>query len=125
MKSEITFGISTHIFYSRRLTANDLSLLRGNPFTHVELFCAHHHFDSHDAMQVEEIAEGLRSTGLRVNSLHSPFYTLTPSGERAYYSISSSDEHERRHAVSEIKAAAGLRSIFEYQYLVVHLGPTG
>ncbi len=125
MKMAMPFGVSTHVFYGQRLSADHLKKLRCEPFTHVELFCALHHFDFHDQNQIREVVEGLHSSGLKVNSLHSPFYTLDSSGERAYYSISSSDETERRHALSEIKSAAALRSVFEYSYLVVHLGPTG
>ncbi|MBI4468469.1 MAG: sugar phosphate isomerase/epimerase [Acidobacteria bacterium] len=119
------FGISTHAFYGERLSGSHIERLKREPFTHIEIFCALHHFDFHDRRQVEEVAATLGSTGLRVNSLHSPFYTLNPSGERAYYSISSVDEDERRFAVSEIKSAMELRSRFAYDYVVVHLGPTG
>ncbi len=125
MIAERRFGISTHIYYGERLNRGHIESLNREPFTYIELFCAIHHFDFHDPPQVAEIAEALRSTGLQVNSLHSPFYTLTPSGERAYYSISSSDEEERRFALAEIKAATALQSFFDYNYLVVHLGPTG
>lgn len=125
MSNELCFGISTHIYYSQRLNHEHLEELRREPFSHLELFCAQHHFDFRDGKQVEDVAGGLQRTGFRINSLHSPFYTLRPSGERAYYSISSIDEDERQHALAEIKAAMALRATISYDFVVVHLGPTG
>lgn len=119
------FGLSTHIFFSDRLTPEHLERIRLAGFETTEIFCSCQHFDHHDEEQVAAIVGWLTRHHLRLNSLHSPFYVRLESGERAYFSIASADEEERRRGIAEIAAALRLREMIPFRYLVVHLGATG
>ncbi len=121
----MTFGLSTHIFFSERLTPAHLERIRAAGFSLTEIFCSCQHFDHHDDAQVEAIFAWLAEHPLRLSSLHSPYFVQCASGERAYFSIASTDEQERRRGIAEIEAALRLRRLQPFRYLVVHLGATG
>jgi sugar phosphate isomerase/epimerase len=119
------FGLSTHIFFSDRLTPEHLDRMRSAGFAAMEIFCSCQHFDHHDQEQVEAIFGWFRTNQSCLNSLHSPFYVRVESGERAYFSLASADEEERRRGIAENAAALRLRELVPFRYLVVHLGTTG
>jgi sugar phosphate isomerase/epimerase len=122
-RTDVQFGISTHLFHSEPLAERHLREVAAHGFPRVELFATHGHFEYHDAAAVAQLGQWLQTTGLRLHSVHAPIVeSLVGTRWGAAYSIATSDQSARQHAVREAIAAVEIARTVPYEYLVVHLG---
>ena len=116
-------GLSTHIFANRPLTARLLERIARQGFQTIELYANRPHFDFTNPARVEEITQAIKKSGLRVRSVHAPFYSHISDALRGrWLSICSVDEGERSEAVALITRALSICEKIEVKYLVVHFG---
>jgi sugar phosphate isomerase/epimerase len=118
------FGISTHLYHDRRLERDHLVQIASYGFEAVELFATRSHFDYHDVAAIEQLAQWLSETGLRLNSVHAPITDSFGRGDQwaATYSTAIGDNAQRQLAVEEARAALGIAVRIPFELLVVHLG---
>ncbi len=116
-------GLSTHIFANRPLTPRLIQKIARQGFQTIELYANRPHFDFTNPGRVEEITQAIKKAGLRVNSVHAPFYSHISDALRGrWLSISAVDERERSEAVALITRALSICEKIEVRYLVVHFG---
>jgi len=97
-------GLSTHIFANRPLTPRLIQRIARQGFQIIELYANRPHFDFTHPARVEEIIQAIKKAGLRVSSIHAPFYSHISDALRGkWLSICSLDEGERREAVALIR----------------------
>jgi sugar phosphate isomerase/epimerase len=119
----LPFGISTHLFHDDRLTRDHLVHIAAHGFETIELFATRSHFDYRSRKAIDDLAEWLSDTRLRVHSLHAPIVERIERGQWVGpFSNASSDEARRRAAVEETAAALAVAPLVPFRYLVVHLG---
>ncbi|MGE5359396.1 MAG: sugar phosphate isomerase/epimerase family protein [Bacteroidales bacterium] len=100
-----------------------LADVRAHGFEAVELFAVRGHFNYQDAAAAEALATWLRSTGVRLHSVHCPIVESLVGGRwGAAYNNATTDGAARDAAVREAIAAIELAAVLPYDYLVVHLG---
>ncbi|HTM02429.1 MAG TPA: sugar phosphate isomerase/epimerase family protein [Vicinamibacterales bacterium] len=117
------FGLSTHLFHSRRLTREDLVHVAAHEFEMIELFATRSHFDYRDMSAAIELREWLSDTRLELHSVHAPIMEAMRDGHWVgSCSIAAADETKRRAAVAEVQAALAIASSIPYRYLVLHIG---
>jgi sugar phosphate isomerase/epimerase len=118
------FGISTHLYHDRRLDREHLAQIAGFGFQAIELFATRSHFDYHDPAAVEQLAQWLSETGLRLESVHAPITDRFGEGDKwaATYSTALADNAGRQLAVKEAEAALHIAKRLPFKTLVVHLG---
>ena len=116
--------LSTYLFVNRRLTPAILAEISRFGITHVELFCAHGHFDYRSPELARELAGVLRDANLTVHAVHAPTSRdAGPTREGGTpLSISNPERMWRLEAVDEIKRALDLAEFIPFPYLVQHLG---
>ncbi|TKJ32107.1 hypothetical protein CEE39_06285 [bacterium (candidate division B38) B3_B38] len=116
-------GLSTHIFANRPLTPRLIKRIARQGFQTIELYANRPHFDFTNPARVEEITQAIKGAGLRVSSIHAPFYSHISDALRGrWLSICSVDEEKRSEAVDLIKRALSICKKIEVRYLVVHFG---
>ena len=117
------FGISTHIFAEYELLPLHLSQIHEAEFTEIELYANRPHFPFEKKQKVVEIARGLQNTGLKVNSMHAPFYShFTDALKGNWLSICSPEEPLRQKAVQWIKRSLKIADYINIDFLVIHFG---
>jgi sugar phosphate isomerase/epimerase len=117
------FGVSTHLFHESRLTRDHLVHIAAHGFGAVEVFATRAHFDYHDPMAIDTLAEWLSDTRLELHSIHGPIFDGMKAGKWVgSYSNASADERRRTGALAETRAAIEVARRLPYRYLVVHLG---
>jgi len=116
-------GLSTHIFANRPLTPRLIRRIAHQGFQTIELYANRPHFDFTNPTGVEEITQAIKKAGLRLSSIHAPFYSHISDALRGkWLSICSLDEKERKEAVALIKRALIICEKIDVGYLVVHFG---
>lgn len=117
------FGISTHIYHDRRLGREHLAEIASYGFESIELFATRSHFDYRDDAAVESLAQWLKDTGLRLNSVHAPITNIFGDLSRSTAYSNAVGAHDRREAaVKETEAALQIAKRIPYDLLVLHLG---
>src|SRR6201987_3918640 len=110
-------GMSTYVYVKE-------SLVRGGAQT-IEIFAARQHLDYANRKQhVREIAEWFRSSGIPLNSVHSPMfgdYEFGRSGAPPV-NVASIDRAGRIEAMDEIKRALEIAEQIPFRFLIQHLG---
>jgi sugar phosphate isomerase/epimerase len=117
-------AISTYVFVKQRLHPGMLdSLVRAGAGA-IEIFCARGHFDYASRQQVREIAAWFSSSGIPLNSLHSPMYSDYEWGRTGTPPISIVDREKKRRVESmdEIKRALEVAEQIPFRFLVQHVG---
>ncbi|MCU1308634.1 MAG: Xylose isomerase-like barrel [Acidobacteriaceae bacterium] len=120
-------AMSTYVGVTERLHPGMLDeLVRGGAQT-IEIFCARQHFDYTNKSHVREIANWFKSSGVPVNSLHSPMYSDTDWGHDGSHSVNIADSDKRRRIEStdEIKRALEVAEVLPFRFLVQHIGDAG
>src|SRR5213075_3538392 len=101
-------AISTYIYIKERLHPGLLDgLVRGGAQT-IEIFAARQHLDYANRKQhVREIADWFRSSGIPLNSVHSPLFADYEFGRAGAppINVTSTDRAARIEAMDEIKRA--------------------
>jgi len=116
-------GLSTHIFANRPLTPRLIERIARQGFQTIELYANRPHFDFTNPARVEEITQAIKKAGLRVSSIHAPFYSHISDALRGrWLSICAVNEGERSEAVALITRALSICEKIEVRYLVVHFG---
>ena len=91
----------------------------------IEIFAFRGHFDYAQRKQhVIEIASWFKSTGVQLNSVHSPMYASYEWGRRDMepLNIAERDRKGRIEAMDEIKRAIEVAEHIPYRFLVQHVG---
>src|SRR5712691_10720277 len=117
-------AISTYIYIKERLHPGLLDgLVRGGAQA-IEIFAARQHIDYANRKQhVREIADWFRSTGIPLNSVHSPLYGDYEFGRAGAppVNVVSTDRAGRIEAMDEIKRALEIAEQIPFKYLIEHL----
>lgn len=115
---------STYIDVKNRLHPGTLERLHRGGAQAIEIFCAKGHFNYMDRQQVREIAGFFKSSGVELNSLHSPLFSDEDWGKSGVEPINVATI-EKRHAIDsmdEIKRAIEVAEVLPFRYLIQHIG---
>lgn len=117
------FGVSTHLFHEHRLSRDHLVHIAAHGFESIELFATRSHFDYRDGRAVDDLAEWLSDTRLRLHSVHAPIVDGIRDGQWVgSFSNASTDPVRRKAALDETEAALAVATTVPFEYLVVHMG---
>ncbi|HKT80311.1 MAG TPA: sugar phosphate isomerase/epimerase family protein [Vicinamibacterales bacterium] len=117
------FGISTHLFHSRRLERDHLKAIAAHGFDQIELAATRSHFDYHNQAAVATLQEWLAEAGVTLHSVHAPTSETFPPGRREPpFSLASADPSERARALEEAEQALQIARRIPYTRFIVHLG---
>jgi sugar phosphate isomerase/epimerase len=118
-------AVSTYLYVKERLHPGILDgLVRGGAQA-IEIFAARQHLDYANRKQhVREIADWFRSSGIPLNSVHSPLYPDYEWGRAGAppVNVTSIDRAARIEAMDEIKRALEIAEQIPFRFLVQHLG---
>ena len=121
-------AISTYVYVKQRLHPGLLDgLVRGGAEA-IEIFAARQHLDYANRKQhVREIADWFRTSGVALNSVHSPMYADYESGRAGAppVNIADTDRARRIEAMDEIKRALEIAEQIPFRFLVQHIGKGG
>src|SRR5712692_3210316 len=121
-------AISTYVYVKERLHPGLLDgLVRGGTQA-IEIFAARQHLDYANRKQhVREIAYWFRTSGIPLNSVHSPMYADYEWGRTGVppVNIAATDRAQRIEAMDEIKRALELAEQIPFRFLVQHMGTSG
>lgn len=118
-------AMSTYVYVKERLHPGLLDgLVRGGAQT-IEIFAARQHLDYANRHQhVREIADWFRTSGVPLNSVHSPLYADYEWGRSGSppVNIASTDRAHRIEAMDEIKRALEVAEHIPFRFLIQHVG---
>lgn len=118
-------AVSTYLFVKERLHPGILDSLARCGVQAVEIFAARQHLDYANRKQhVREIADWFRSTGIPLNSVHSPLYADYEFGRAGAppVNVASTDRAGRIEAMDEVKRALEIAEQIPFRFLIQHLG---
>jgi sugar phosphate isomerase/epimerase len=119
-------AMSTYVYVKRRLHPGLLDGMVRAGAESIEIFGARGHFDYTDKEHVREIAAWFRSSGIPMNSLHSPIYSDSDWEHfTSPVNVIETDRKRRIEAMDEIKRALELAELLPFRFLVQHLGNSG
>jgi len=120
-------AVSTYVYVKERLHPGLLDgLVRGGAKA-IEIFAARQHVDYANRKQhVRELADWFRSTGIPLNSVHSPLYGDYEFGRAGAppVNVASTDRAGRIEAMDEVKRALEIAEQIPFRFLIQHLGTT-
>jgi sugar phosphate isomerase/epimerase len=121
-------AMSTYVYVKQRLHPGLLDgLVRGGAQA-IEIFAARQHLDYANRKQhVREIADWFRTSGVPLNSVHSPMYSDYEFGRMGGQpvNIATTDRGRRVEAMDEIKRALEVAEQIPFRFLVQHMGTGG
>jgi len=120
-------AVSTYLFVKERLHPGILDGLMRSGVQAVEIFAARQHMDyANRKAHVKEIADWFRSSGIPLNSVHSPLYADYEWGRAGAppVNVASTDRASRVEAMDEIKRALEIAEQIPFRFLLHHLGTT-
>jgi sugar phosphate isomerase/epimerase len=121
-------AMSTYVYVKERLHPGLLDgLVRGGAQA-IEIFAARQHLDYANRKQhVREIADWFRTSGIPLNSVHSPMYADYEWGRTGAppVNVAATDRAHRVEAMDEIKRALELAEQIPFRFLVQHMGTGG
>lgn len=117
-------AVSSYVFVKQRLQPALLDCMVRAGANTIEIFAARDHFDYTNRTLVREIAEWFRSTGIPMNSLHSPMFSDYEWGKSGSPPINFVDQDKRRRidSMDEIKRALEIAEQLPFRFLVQHIG---
>ena len=118
-------AVSTYLLVKERLHPGILDGLVRNGVQAVEIFAARQHLDyANRKAHVKEIADWFRTSGIPLNSVHSPLYADYEWGRAGAppVNIASTDRAGRIEAMDEVKRALEIAEQIPFRFLVQHLG---
>ena len=121
-------AISTYVYVKQRLHPGLLDGLARGGAQAIEIFAARQHLDYANRKQhVREIADWFRTSGVPLNSVHSPMYADYESGRTGGQpvNIATTDRGRRVEAMDEIKRALEIAEQIPFRFLVQHMGAGG
>ena len=112
---------STHLFVYETLEHEHLAMIRQAGFSSVELWAARPHWDYSDADQVAWVAGACARLGLRVASIHGPFYRhVDDAKEGRWLTLYNEDASVRAQALAELEKAVAAAAELGARVVVVH-----
>src|SRR5437868_5793432 len=118
-------AMSTYVYVKERLHPGLLDgLVRGGAQA-IEIFAARQHLDYANRKQhIREIAEWFRTSGIPLNSVHSPLYADYEWGRTGSppVNVASTDRAGRIEAMDEVKRALEIAEQIPFRFLVQHIG---
>jgi sugar phosphate isomerase/epimerase len=118
-------AMSTYVYVKERLHPGLLDgFVRGGAQA-VEIFAARQHIDYAQRKQhVKEIADWFRTSGVPLNSVHSPLFADYEWGRTggAPVNVASTDRAHRVDAMDEIKRALEIAEQIPFRFLIQHMG---
>ena len=120
-------AMSTYVCVQERLHPGLLDGLARGGAQAIEIFAARGHFDYTNPAHVKEIAAWFRSSGVPLNSMHSPMFNDYEWGRSGAPSINVTDPDKKRRieAMDEIKRALEVGEQIPFRFLVQHMGSSG
>src|SRR5581483_1490794 len=116
---------STYVYVKERLHPGLLDAMVRGGAQAIEIFAARQHIDYANRKQhVREIAEWFRTSGVPLNSVHSPLFADYEWGRTGAppINVTSTDRAARIQAMDEIKRALEIAEQIPFRFLVQHLG---
>jgi sugar phosphate isomerase/epimerase len=118
-------GVSTQIFARERLGGTHAEAVRAAGFEAVEVYSFPSHFDISDAAHTREAAAVFRDNGVRIHSLHAPFFdTRSKNNRRGWLSISHTDENMRRVSLDKVRECIACAAELGAGIITIHFGGT-
>ncbi len=119
-------AVSTYIYVKERLHPGLLDGLVQAGAQAIEIFASRSHLDYANRRQhVKEIADWFRSSGVPLNSVHSPMfsgYEWKGDPGSPPINIASTDKKTRIQAMDEIKRALEIAEQIPFRFLIQHMG---
>ena len=117
-------AISSYVFIKQRLHPGLLDTMVRAGAEAIEIFAARDHFDYSNRTVVREIASWFQSTGVQLNSIHSPMFSDYEWGRSGSAPINFVDGDKRRRieSMDEIKRAIEVAEVLPFRFLVQHIG---
>ena len=118
-------AVSTYLYVKERLHPGILDGLARGGAQAIEIFAARQHLDYANRKQhVREIADWFKTSGIPLNSVHSPLYADYEFGRTGALpvNVASTDRAGRIEAMDEIKRALEIAEQIPFRFLVQHLG---
>lgn len=118
-------AMSTYVYVKERLHPGLLDRVVRGGAEAIEIFAARQHIDYANRKQhVREIAEWFRTSGIPLNSVHSPLFADYEWGRAGAppINVTSPDRAGRIEAMDEIKRALEIAEQIPFRFLVQHLG---
>src|SRR5207237_6721743 len=118
-------AVSTYVYVKERLHPGLLDALVRGGAQAIEICAPRQHLDHSNRKQhVREIADWFRSTGIPLNSVHSPLYGDYEFGRAGAppVNVASTDRAGRIEAMDEIKRALEIAEQIPFRFLVQHIG---
>ncbi len=119
--------LSTNIFPFHKLDEENLYFVKRCGFDSIEIWGMKPHFDYENEGSIKNLKRILNKVGLKVSSLHLPFYervTLEPEGRGKFY-ISDGDEILRKKALKETLNSLRMGRELGGEVMVLHTGMEG
>src|SRR6201981_907442 len=120
-------AVFTLLYVKERLHPGLLEGLVRSGAQSIEIFAARQHLDYANRKQhVREIADWFRSSGIPLNSVHSPMFGDYEFGRTGAppVNVASTDRAGRLQAMDEVKRALEIAEQIPFRFLVQHLGTT-
>ncbi|HZR30298.1 MAG TPA: sugar phosphate isomerase/epimerase family protein [Terriglobales bacterium] len=121
-------AMSTYVYVKQRLHPGLLETLTRGGAQAIEIFAARQHLDyANRKSHVREIAQWFQSTGVPLNSVHSPMFSDYDFGRSGSppVNIADTDRARRIEAMDEIKRALEIAEQIPFRFLVQHIGNGG
>lgn len=120
------YGISSLLFFSRRLTPALLDTLHATGAEAIEVFASRHHFDYTDRSAVRELAAWFASNPVQP-SLHMPLFSVADEAQWSRHTEPSLNlidiaKTTRIEAMDEVKRSLEAAEQIPFRSCVVHLG---
>ena len=116
-------SLSTHLFVFYELNEEILRLIRAGGFENIEIWGMSPHLSLDDPEKLKNISQIIKDQGLKVRSMHAPFYrAIWDAFAGNWLSLSDPDEGRRKEALEMVIKAIKAAEIFGHQILVLHCG---
>ena len=117
-------AISSYVFIKQRLHPGLLDSMVRAGAEAIEIFAARDHFDYANRDSMRELAAWFQSSGVQLNSIHSPMFSDYEWGRSGSPPINFVDNDKRRRieSMDEIKRAIEVAEILPFRFLVQHIG---
>ena len=118
-------AVSTYLYVKERLHPGILDGLTRNGVQAIEIFAARQHLDyANRKAHLKEIAEWFRSSGVPLNSVHSPLYADYEWGRTGAppINLASTDRAGLVDAMDEVKRSLEIAEHVPFRFLIQHLG---
>jgi sugar phosphate isomerase/epimerase len=121
----VQFGISTHLFANRPLSAKHLELIKEYGFDAIELWAMSPHLDYLNETFMRRLAGVIEGIGLRVVSFHGPFFLRFEDSNFVSLSLGDSNKIWRKRLLDQLRTLMDFMGMFGADTIVTHgLGET-